>query len=94
MKVPVDYFGTEFTQVIVLKGKNCATIRHFKVENANKELLHCLRKALTFQIFSALNDGDRFLTNAEKYSTAGLADQTNNCLRQRLKEANLKHHVV
>lgn len=29
MKVPVDYFGTEFTQVIVLKGKNCATIRHF-----------------------------------------------------------------
>ena len=48
MKVPVDYFGTEFTQVIVLKGKNCATIRHFKVENANKELLHFLRKALTF----------------------------------------------
>lgn len=51
MKVPVDYFGTEFTQVIVMKGKNCATIRHFKVENANKELLHCLRKALTFQNF-------------------------------------------
>ena len=66
MKVPVDYFGTEFTQVIVLKGKNCATIRHFKVENANKELLHFLRKALTFQNFLSFEWWRSFLDKRGK----------------------------